>query len=607
MLTLIICVALAATAVSPHFTACALRMDSPDPLDATASPSSDLPDLREVLDLGKPDAWLDMHVGTVSSNSPKVLLVLDPNGLHCWEDVHIDSFVNETLLAWLHDQSDALTVGKLPGTSLPLQLPIGLQGPRTAQTFAEMVEQAWQTQATTIKVPSQLLVAFQMTLLCMGQGSSQNSAGTSCLDRTQLKVTHVDNFWKAVERTVAAGHLSPAASELPDTLDSGHSNAGMQLSNTVIILPRIVTRLHPVHEAPHDHAYQDLAAWDVGFVIQMLREFLRVSSAQTVPSLEEYRILPDKVMLQNMYESYYRAEPAQRTPPIPTTQVKTQQSAERERELCYLAAATVNEKTAVKQHLLKALLELEHLVAPEHPVRSMVEGGSSAWMGQYIIKREFSEGSRHVFGISLPNLSSARPAAHADPGQHVSGDLDGEAHVCLSDVADGRSQESSGGQAGASILASIKAAVSRVARFLGMSAAQGQKLPSSQQHAVANLALEVQSPDISPDAPICQSPNAAAETQSSSDVHASNVSGGARGSVGMNLTPELDSMLDETADRLLQTSCGEGWLVQPRIANMSGLEYRVYMLGGASAVILSSILSIPKRVGHSIHFPLSPC
>ncbi|KAL0053162.1 hypothetical protein WJX82_001794 [Trebouxia sp. C0006] len=425
MLTLFICVTLAATAFPPRFTAWALPAESPDTLDARASTLNDLP---EVSVLGKPDASFDMHAGTVSSNSP--------------------------------------------------QLPIGLQGPRTAQTFAEMVEQAWQTQAASIKVPSQLLVAFQMTQLCMGQDSSQNSAGTSCLDRTQLKVTHVDNFWKAVERTVAIGHLSPAASELPDNLNSGHGSANMQLSNTVIILPRIVTRLHPVHEAPHDHAYQDLMAWDVDFVIQMLQEFLQVSSAQTVPSVEEYRILPDKVILQNMYESYYRAEPAQRTPPIPTTQVKSQQSAERERELCYLAATTASEKDAVKQRLLKAVLELEQLVAPEHPVRSMVEGGSSAWMGQYIIKREFSEGSRHVFGITLPDLDSARPAADADPGQHRSGDL-----------------------------------------------------------------------------------------------------------AGINLTPELDSMLDETADRLLQTSCGEGWLVQPRIANMSGLEYRVYMLGGAAAAM----------------------
>ncbi len=294
-----------------------------------------------------------------------------------------------------------------------------------------------------------------------------------------------------------------------------------------------------------------------------------------------------QVILQNMYESYYRAEPAQRTPPIPTTQVKSQQSAERERELCYLAATTASEKDAVKQRLLKAVLELEQLVAPEHPVRSMVEGGSSAWMGQYIIKREFSEGSRHVFGITLPDLDSARPAADADPGQHRSGDLAGGADICLSDIADSRSQASSG----ASILANVKAAVSRVARILGVGTAPGQKLPSSQQHTLADLPLEVQPPDISPDAPICRSLEAAAaETESSSAVHASSVPGGVRGSVGMNLTPELDSMLDETADRLLQTSCGEGWLVQPRIANMSGLEYRVYMLGGAAAVSLYSML-----------------
>ena len=70
----------------------------------------------------------------------------------------------------------------------------------------------------------------------------------------------------------------------------------------------------------------------------------------------------------------------------------------------------------------------------------------------------------------------------------------------------------------------------------------------------------------------------------------------------MNLTPELNSMLDETADRLLQTSCGEGWLVQPCIANMSGLEYRVYMLGGASPVSLSCVLSIQSVLGTAYIF-----
>ena len=48
---------------------------------------------------------------------------------------------------------------------------------------------------------------------------------------------------------------------------------------------------------PYSCICRDLAAWDVDFVIQMLQEFLRVSSAKTFPSLAEYRVLPDKVHL----------------------------------------------------------------------------------------------------------------------------------------------------------------------------------------------------------------------------------------------------------------------------------------------------------------------
>ena len=35
----------------------------------------------------------------------------------------------------------------------------------------------------------------------------------------QLKVTNVENFWQAVELTVAAGHVTAATPHLPD----GHS------------------------------------------------------------------------------------------------------------------------------------------------------------------------------------------------------------------------------------------------------------------------------------------------------------------------------------------------------------------------------------------------
>lgn len=83
----------------------------------------------------------------------------------------------------------------------------------------------------------------------------------------------------------------PGDHDLPS---EGSLNA---LSNSIIILPRIVPRLHPVHHAPEEHIYSDLPAWDVDFVVQMLQEFVRVSSAKTLPGVAEYRILPDKVQL----------------------------------------------------------------------------------------------------------------------------------------------------------------------------------------------------------------------------------------------------------------------------------------------------------------------
>lgn len=57
----------------------------------------------------------------------------------------------------------------------------------------------------------------------------------------------MEAFWTAVEQTVAAGHLV--------TSDSHHLLEGA-LSETVIILPRIVTRLHPIHQEPEQHIYR---------------------------------------------------------------------------------------------------------------------------------------------------------------------------------------------------------------------------------------------------------------------------------------------------------------------------------------------------------------
>ena len=56
------------------------------------------------------------------TKAPQVLMVLDPNGVICWENVDIDDFTNATLLPWLHSQHDALTLSNHDRSGRPLQV-----------------------------------------------------------------------------------------------------------------------------------------------------------------------------------------------------------------------------------------------------------------------------------------------------------------------------------------------------------------------------------------------------------------------------------------------------------------------------------------------------
>lgn len=65
------------------------------------------------------------------------------------------------------------------------------------------------------------------------------------------------------------------------------------LSNTVIVLPRVVPQVH-------DTGYQrsagvDPLSWGVPELAAMVTSFTQLSGASTLPSLEEWRVLPDKV------------------------------------------------------------------------------------------------------------------------------------------------------------------------------------------------------------------------------------------------------------------------------------------------------------------------
>ena len=56
------------------------------------------------------------------TKAPQVLMVLDPNGVICWENVEIDDFTNATLLPWLHSQHDALSLSNQDRSGRTLQV-----------------------------------------------------------------------------------------------------------------------------------------------------------------------------------------------------------------------------------------------------------------------------------------------------------------------------------------------------------------------------------------------------------------------------------------------------------------------------------------------------
>lgn len=57
-----------------------------------------------------PGAWQKARQSL--SNGLSVVYVLDPNFLLCWEIVPVDRFTNTTLLPWLRELKDALTVSE---------------------------------------------------------------------------------------------------------------------------------------------------------------------------------------------------------------------------------------------------------------------------------------------------------------------------------------------------------------------------------------------------------------------------------------------------------------------------------------------------------------
>ena len=138
-------------------------------------------------------------------------------------------------------------------------------------------------------------------------------------------------------------------------------------------------------------------------------------------------------------------------------------------ELCYSGLeASENERNVVVHSLLQALHQLEASVGIGSEVRGVIEGGSGDWMGQYMLKREFSEGSFHVFGIVVPDLRTTHASGHHQTARDCHGG------VCQSNTTSASSDECDLGVSvveGALLSALLELSNLRVAQMLRVVAA----------------------------------------------------------------------------------------------------------------------------------------
>ena len=69
--------------------------------------------------------------------------------------------------------------------------------------------------------------------------------------------------------------------------------ASADLSNTVVVLPRVVPQVNDLN--PDSFRTDDPRLWNVTSLAGLVQGFLNRTGATTLPSLTEWTILPDKV------------------------------------------------------------------------------------------------------------------------------------------------------------------------------------------------------------------------------------------------------------------------------------------------------------------------
>lgn len=271
------------------------------------------------------------------------------------------------------------------------------------ETLREVVEAALQSEAASVQLPSMLLAIWQLT-----QIQAHVKEGTATLPVEKLHLTSVRSFWNAVEATAATAASGKLQSASVDDEGDSHvfSLPHSRVEGAVIILPRWVPMVTNWEYRDVTDVFGPPRTWGSSIVLDMLQTFLRVGRvAGTVPSLDEYRLLGDKMALHEMYQASHELDPSRRPAPVPTVGVKLPARLSEQLQLCHWDAFVPSDLIieATMKTIFRGIQELQASIAAESSMRQLFETPEYEpnWQ-EYVLKREFSEGGIGLVTIVFP-------------------------------------------------------------------------------------------------------------------------------------------------------------------------------------------------------------
>ncbi|BDA41509.1 hypothetical protein COCOBI_02-2900 [Coccomyxa sp. Obi] len=468
-----------------------------------------------------------------------VLLVLDPNWRLCFETVEVDDFARTGLLSWVSGLRDALTMHADNPEGDFLEIPEG-SAPEELQhvdTYNALIGEIYANGSVTVQLPSMLLLLYEVTMLnvTIEEGGDARRRGKVKIRQDQLRVTTPKKFWAAVELTAERGALSaPALHSMSEEQKYDYTWPPQKHDD---YLPE-PTSLHTVHrdstlgEVPV--VSLDSIAGSV-VVLPQIVPALRNNAARR-PLTLTYRdpFSWDLETLRSMLTAFFRASATTSIPPLeeytklPDKEAYEDYHAEDpEQRVPPIPTVKLSTPGTPKENSLLCYTDHKYTATESHIDAIM----KTIYLG--LVKLD----------AMIPSDSEIRAVQEHDV------ESEERAFIIKRNLSN----------------AATHVLTVRVPEWLLEQACLTHASNWSSLHPCLDGGM----------APWRAGPSLALSDDLSTGTQETHAL-----VLGAVSTP---GYLRKAAEVLAKESCGEPWLLQPKIRDMESLEYRVYLLGGANA------------------------